>query len=213
MNYLKECRMEKYHKYVFDLDNRKFVGDFEEMYKNESSENFDSWHQDDMRQLQRQINLSLLQNYNFNLILDIGCGKGAYTQYLKKKNNTVFGIDISPTAVNIASERYPDISFFDADIADVSVLKDIFKKTNTVSKLDLIFCAEVFSYIYNWEEVIAELANHTTYFLTTLFIPENPIGFVKTSDKFVSVIENNFEIIEIIKLEKTRFTTVFAKRR
>ena len=34
--------MAKYHKYVFDLENRKLVGDFETMYQNESKENFDT---------------------------------------------------------------------------------------------------------------------------------------------------------------------------
>ena len=44
--------MAKYHKYVFDVNDKKFVGNFEEMYQKESEENFDSWHQDDSRQIQ-----------------------------------------------------------------------------------------------------------------------------------------------------------------
>ncbi len=103
--------MAKYHKYVFDLEKRKLVGDFESMYQNESKENFDSWHQDDSRQLQRKIDLAILEDYNFNKILDIGCGKGSLTHTLKKKNNIVVGVDISQTAVNIASERFSDIEF------------------------------------------------------------------------------------------------------
>ena len=77
--------MAKYHKYVFDLKRRKFIGDFDKMYQNESKENFDSWHQDDTRQLQRKIDLSILEDYNFTSILDIGCGKGSLTHILKKK--------------------------------------------------------------------------------------------------------------------------------
>ena len=54
--------MAKYHKYVFDIEERKFIGDFETMYQNESKENFDSWHQDDTRQLQRKIDLAILED-------------------------------------------------------------------------------------------------------------------------------------------------------
>lgn len=108
--------MAKYHKYVFNLENRKFVGDFETMYENESKENFDSWHQDDTRQLQRKIDLALLEDYNFNKILDIGCGKGSLTHMLKKKNNYVLGIDISQTVIDVASQRYPDIDFVCSDV-------------------------------------------------------------------------------------------------
>jgi len=42
--------MAKYHKYVFDIETRKFIGNFEEMYQRESVDNFD-------------------------FILDLGCGK------------------------------------------------------------------------------------------------------------------------------------------
>jgi len=111
--------MAKYHKYVFDLKNRKFVGDFETMYQNESKEIFDSWHQDDTRQLQRKIDLSILEDYSFDKILDIGCGKGSLTHMLKKKNNYVLGVDISQTAVDIASERFPDIDFVKTDVNDI----------------------------------------------------------------------------------------------
>ena len=36
---------EPYHKYVFDVKRRKFVGEFEEMYQGEDKENYDSWYQ------------------------------------------------------------------------------------------------------------------------------------------------------------------------
>ena len=32
-----------YHKFVFDKDKRKFLGEFEGMYKSEEQEGFDSW--------------------------------------------------------------------------------------------------------------------------------------------------------------------------
>ena len=46
-----------YHKYVFDTQNSRFVGRFEEMYANEDKEGYDSWHQDDISNLEAQISL------------------------------------------------------------------------------------------------------------------------------------------------------------
>ena len=110
--------MAGYHKYVFDADKREFVGSFEEMYQNEQIDNFDSWHQEDSRQLQRKIALSILEEYNFQSIVDVGSGKGALTHLLKKRNNQVIGLDISPTAVEQAKARFPDIQFNSFDVND-----------------------------------------------------------------------------------------------
>ena len=41
--------MADYHKFVFDIKHRKFVGKFEEMYASEKEQIFDSWHQEDSR--------------------------------------------------------------------------------------------------------------------------------------------------------------------
>jgi len=110
--------MAEYHKYVFDTKNRRFLGKFEEMYRKEKEGKFDSWHQDDLRHLDKQICLNIVNTYNFNKILDIGCGKGAFTQFLKKSNNVVIGYDISETAIEMAKARFTDIEFRLADISD-----------------------------------------------------------------------------------------------
>ena len=73
-----------YHKYVFDTDKRKFKGNFEEMYQNEEREKFDSWHISNLTILARRVHLEIVNSYNFQTILDFGCGKGAFTHLLKK---------------------------------------------------------------------------------------------------------------------------------
>ncbi len=105
-----------YHKYVFNIKERKFVGDFEKMYANEDNKNYDSWFQEDMSHLGRQFSLLLINRYNFNSILDIGCGKGSFTSLLKKNNNIVTGIDISETAIKKAKAKYPRVEFRRATI-------------------------------------------------------------------------------------------------
>jgi len=73
-----------YHKFVFDKDKRKFLGEFEEMYKSAEQEGFDSWNISNLSILSRRIHLEIINSYNFNSILDFGCGKGALTHLLKK---------------------------------------------------------------------------------------------------------------------------------
>ncbi len=205
--------MSKYHKFVFDSENRRFVGNFEEMYQQESEVGFDSWHQEDNRQLNRKIALSILESYNFGNILDLGCGKGAFTHFLKKSNNKVVGIDVSDTALSIARGRFPDIDFDNFDINQTSELENYFYNQygDNAEKIDLVFSAELFSYLSNYKEVLACLSKKCRYIMITLYLPENPIGFVKSKYELENSISDHFEILELVELKKSRFSIVFAK--
>src|SRR3989344_1776687 len=161
-----------YHKYVFDTKRRKFIGDFEEMYKNEIIEGYDSWQEDDLTNIAKQIPLIILTKYNFKNILDIGCGKGTFTSMLKKNNNSVTGIDISQTAISRAKAKYPDIKFQVMKAIDLEKLKG--------DKFDLVVAMEVLSYLKEWINLIKIISVMADYFLITLYLPPNPIGFVKS---------------------------------
>ena len=50
----------------------------------EEQEDFDSWNISNLSILSRRIHLEIINSYNFNSILDFGCGKGALTHLLKK---------------------------------------------------------------------------------------------------------------------------------
>jgi trans-aconitate methyltransferase len=113
--------MTEYHKNIFDTDKREFVGAFENMYQQETKENFDSWYQDDSRQLYRNF-AAILEQCNFRSIVDIGSGKGALIHLLKKRNNKVVGINISPTAIEQTKARFPDIDFEILDVNGVDLL-------------------------------------------------------------------------------------------
>lgn len=200
--------MGEYHRYVFDHASRKFVGRFEEMYQAEEGKGFDSWHQDDVRYLHLQICLDILDRYNFSNILDIGCGKGAFTQFLKKQNNNVTGLDISATAIARARARYPDISF---QQCDVDSFYNGWKSVEKCGRYDLITCIEVLSYVKNWQMVIENFSMMSSFALIKLFIPDNPMGYVKSIDDLFNEFRKYFEIIEDIRMIKRQHYILFGR--
>lgn len=127
-----------YHKYVFDVKNRSFVGDFEKMYANEDKEKYDSWFQEDSAHFVKQLSHLILSYYSFDTILDLGCGKGAFTHLLKKTNNQVIGVDISETAIQKASSRCKEVRF---------EVRDAFSALNSEKHFDLIVMMEILSYL------------------------------------------------------------------
>lgn len=105
-------RSDDYHDYF--LKDGVFVGAFEEMYRNCS----DPWHQDTARLLEEDIALFLLKRYSYRRILDLGCGKGRFTNLLQRATEArVTAVDIAPTAVRAAKLRYPNVDFVPASAA------------------------------------------------------------------------------------------------
>ena len=51
-------------------------------------------------------------------VLDLGCGNGALTKELADRGHDAAGMDASQELLEIAREKYPDISFFHGDAAD-----------------------------------------------------------------------------------------------
>jgi SAM-dependent methyltransferase len=194
--------MSPYHKYVFQEEKKVYLGKFEEMYKNEDMEGFDSWFQDTLTELDKRITLSLLDQYNFSNILDVGCGKGTFTHLLKKKNNRVVAIDMSDTAIRKGNAKYLDIEF--------KVLKAE-KVRELDQKFDLIVLMETLSYIKNWKKLLSDISMMTTYFYLTLFIPDNPIGFVKSFDDLSEVIQRHFKIIHKLVDESAKRIFCFGQ--
>ncbi len=212
--------MTEYHKYVFNTEERTFVGKFEEMYQQEKDSVFDSWHQEDSRQLNRKIALEILSEYNFDRIVDIGTGKGALTHQLKRCNNEVIGLDISPTAVEVARSRFPDIIFDVVDVNDVVGFMDYYdrqlldnneNRSNSIETVDLVFTSECLSYIEHWRDLLASLASRTRFLMIVLFLPDNPIGFVKNIDELELEVSRFFEVLEMVILRQSRFVIIFAQ--
>jgi SAM-dependent methyltransferase len=174
-----------YHKYVFSLEEQRFRGDFDEMYKNEDKEGFDSWFQDDVTHPVRQIALALLDRYNFARVLDVGCGKGTFTHLLKKHNNQVKGLDVSPSALAKARARYPAIEYEERDLNRIETLGP--------DRFDLTVAMAVLYYLENRRGVLRAIAGVSDRFFTTLYIPPQTLGFIKNIDEFLEEAARHFD--------------------
>lgn len=196
--------MAGYHRFVFDPSGREFVGRFDDMYLAEQDEHFDSWHQEDTRDLTRRLCLAVLAEFNFSRVLDIGCGKGAFTHQLKRRNNAVIGIDISETAIETARGRYPDLEFIPLDVRRDPLPGD------ATTPFDVTVCLETLSYVEGWRALLSSIARCSRRALVALYLPENPIGFVKTFDELVAEFSSHFRIEEHIHLVRRRHLVLFG---
>jgi SAM-dependent methyltransferase len=177
--------MKSYHPYVFDLKRRKLVGRFEEMYQAEENQGFDSWHERDLRMLRKRLSREILSAYNFPRVLEIGCGKGAFTQWLKRENNRVVAVDISPTAVRRARETFPDVDFRVMDATQIAALDE---------KFDLVVVMAALAYIKGWRRLLAALSARTQYLYIAEYIPPKPIGCVKSGAQLLAALRRDYAL-------------------
>src|SRR6266487_2803771 len=63
---------------------------------------------------------NLIQQYKQSegsTLLDVACGTGAIIPYLKP-HYTIEGLDLDPNMVTISRGRHPELTFYEADMAD-----------------------------------------------------------------------------------------------
>jgi SAM-dependent methyltransferase len=187
-----------HNSYVFDFEKNSFLGNFEDMYKKDKDGEFDSWEQDSMS-LYKKIDLSIINEYNFENIIDLGCGKGYFTNLLKKRNNNTYGCDISETAIDIAKSKFQNIEFDSLDISNLNELsKYLANKTGGAS---MVVSRATLYYLKNWKEVIKTISKDAKYVIFGLNIPPKTIAFIKSENEFIEEFSKNFEIVEYIKYQ------------
>jgi hypothetical protein len=77
----------------------------------------------------------------------------------------------------------------------------------------LIFTAECLSYLENWRNLLSAFSLTADYILICLYIPEKPIGFVKSPDELEQECSKHFDLIESIRLRRSNFNIIFGKTR
>lgn len=96
-----------------------------------------------------EVNQGIVKYVGTNLkILDVGCGFGALGEELQKRNNVVYGIDLSKYAISVAKSRM-EMAFV-TDATDIENLPSEIKN----EKFDLIIFADILEHIYNPLELL-----------------------------------------------------------
>lgn len=178
------------------------------MYCAEHEEGFDSWHQEDQRILSRVVTQAILQQFNFDRILGVGCGKGAFTHLLKRANNHVVALDVSATAIDIARGRYPDIEFVQADVSAPDL-----NLRGLGAPFDLVVAIQVLSYVEHWRDLLAEFARVGRHAMIVLDLPENPIGFVKTVEELAEAFTRHYRVLDDIRFVTRGQVLLFGQAR
>lgn len=114
------------------------MGEFEEMYRKFD----DPWQQisEASNSYIRHAVGMTISKYNIQSIVEVGCGLGYTTNYIKNlaPSVNIEGADVSETAIQKAKERFPNISFM------VSSALEVCKRAK---QYDAILFAEVMWYI------------------------------------------------------------------
>ena len=194
-----------YHRFVFDADRRRFVGAFEDMYRGEDAEGYDSWDQEDMDTVSRRLSLAVLAGRDFGTVLDVGCGKGAFTSHLKRPGNHVVGIDVSDTAIAKARARYPEIEFRRLAADELSELP--------ARRFDLVVAMEILSYLEDWRGALERMAEIGERLYLTLYLPPDPIGFVKSFADLRSEVARHYETETELLLDGRQLMVLARSRR
>jgi len=148
---MKRINSKDYHDYVFK--DGKFIGAFEEMYQNVE----DPWHHGDATAIYYDMGLYLIQHYEIfpEEVLDVGCGKGAFTARLKKKlpEANILAIDIFPTAIQKAKAKYGNLGI---DFRVMDIQKEYMSFTE--DSFDFIVMSNIMWYILpNFEKIVSWL--------------------------------------------------------
>jgi 2-polyprenyl-3-methyl-5-hydroxy-6-metoxy-1,4-benzoquinol methylase len=95
-------------------------------------------------------------------LLDLGCGNGSVTKYVKGLGYQVEGIDPSIQGIEIARLESPDIKFYVGDTSKSIVLEE---------KYDLIYSLEVIEHVYDpysyMEFLASNLSNNGIAIIST----------------------------------------------
>lgn len=199
-----------HNSYLFDKDG-EFTADFESMYLGEEAENFDAWNQDEIS-LYKSIDFFLCGQINVKTAIDLGCGKGCFTEMVSKVIPNVLGVDISPTAIAKARKRYPNLKFCVGDLSrdhEMEIVVDRFGE----GRVGLIVARALLYYLPNWKTILTDIARHGRYVLLGVNIPDNTKLYIPSKKEFIKNVEEHFKFIEVIDFSNRDAMTILAESR
>lgn len=94
--------------------------------------------------------VTLLNPQNEETILDLGCGTGDLTKNIAVKCKKIVGLDNSLEMVNAAKEKYPELTFLNADIKDFLLSY----------QFDAVFSNAALHWVPDAEKVLNNISKH-----------------------------------------------------
>lgn len=129
-----------------------------------------------------------------NSILEVGCGEGHQSVYLKKICNQLFCLDISSRAIKRAKTKCPDARYFIGDIFS--------KEVEIYAPYDLVLACEVLYYVKEIDLFLKRLECLGKNCLVSYYQREIPI-----LDPYIKRIKN--AKLEEISYHNTRWRVAF----
>lgn len=167
----------------------------------------------------------ILKNYNYEKLLDIGCGTGYLIRLLQAQRQAqYFGIDISPNMIEVAKNKSKDHANFTVGSSSALPYAD-----NT---FDIVCCIQSFHHYPYPDKAIKEayrvlkkhglyilsdtgcggIAKHFDNFIFKHFMRSGDYAVYSSKDIERMMIKHNFKAIETIKLSNYIYTVIGKKQ-
>lgn len=185
-------------------------------YWNTLSSKYDTLYKNQWSKLENTHLLQKLRSFTSfttsSSILDIGCGTGLGYELCRSAINVSYqytGIDISPEMINLCRDKWPEVSFFVADMKDLSQLQD--------DQFDFVLCLftafsftdqpqttlnELFRVVRNdGEIVLSVLSKHSTRRLIRNIrgnVEEYSTRYTGTEESVPAYVYSKTGIVEVV---------------
>lgn len=128
--------MESYHDYA--IKDGKLIAKYEEMYQKFD----DPWIQSTQpNRYSRSMAIMNIKRFGIKSVVEYGCGLGYYANWIYEETGIVpLSIDISPTAISKAKQKFPHLNFKTGNILEVD-------KLSNKDQIDCILLADIMWYI------------------------------------------------------------------
>jgi hypothetical protein len=71
---------------------------------------------------------------------------------------------------------------------------------------------EILSYVSDWQDFIKYISEITRYCLITLYIPPNPIGFIKSFEDLANEAAKHFKVEKEVVVDKSLVILMLGKK-